>query len=169
MTRLTLHRNQGQLDRICSTPYNYSLMATATAASSARLKSAKLRRTPMRIAILNLLAGESAPQTVPDILQNLPDHSDSVTVYRTLNTFTKQKLVHRVRGDDRVWRYALSEASQPARHSHAHFVCDQCGKVECLKESPIPRSLKHPAGMSTDYAVSYSEVVVHGTCPKCNA
>lgn len=144
-------------------------MASASPASSNRLKTAGLRRTPMRLAILNLLADAASPQTVPDILQSLPDHSDSVTVYRTLNTFTKQKLVHRVRGDDRVWRYALSEAtSQPARHSHAHFVCDKCGRVECLKESPIPRSLKHPAGVGRNYTVIYSEVVVHGVCPKCN-
>lgn len=94
---------------------------------------------------------------------------DTVTVYRTLNTFARKKLVHRVRGEDRSWLYALSDAELRPEHLHPHFVCDECGKVECLGEAEIPSGFVQSLGVSADYRVSWPEVVLHGVCPKCHA
>src|SRR5271170_2955284 len=66
-----------------------------------------LRRTPVRLAVLEILARETQPLSAPRILEQLPQGTDNVTLYRTLNTFTEKKLLHRVRGDDQVWRYGL--------------------------------------------------------------
>jgi Fe2+ or Zn2+ uptake regulation protein len=46
---------------------------------------------------------------VPSILGKPGARTEAVTVYRTLNTFTRKKIIHRVRGDERSWRYALAE------------------------------------------------------------
>jgi Fe2+ or Zn2+ uptake regulation protein len=134
------------------------------------LTKAGLRRTPVRMGVLSLLASARTPLDVPQILAKLPDHTDAVTVYRTLNTFTRKKLVHRIRGEDRSWRYALgnSEAAHP-EHRHPHFVCETCGKVECLKDADIPPSFVRSLGVAPRYQVSYPEVVLHGTCPRCSA
>src|SRR3954451_2644663 len=71
------------------------------------LKRSKLRRTPVRGGVLEILSKSSRPLGAVEILEKLPPHTDAVTVYRTLNTFTGKSVLHRVRGEDRVWRYAL--------------------------------------------------------------
>ena len=111
---------------------------------------------------------------VPQIIEQLPEHTDAVTVYRTLNTFTRKRLVHRVHGEDRTWRYALSTGNggrgprQPNAHQHPHFVCDECGTVECLEDSAIPKTLVPSLHVGARYAVRYPEVVLHGLCPRCH-
>ena len=133
------------------------------------LVTSGLRRTPVRIGVLRLLCdGDGEPVDVPQILARLPDHTDAVTVYRTLNTFTRKKLVHRIRGENRTWLYALGGGDPRPRHAHPHFVCDECGRVECLKDASVPPGLPRSLGVGKQYAVSYSEVVLHGICPKCH-
>ena len=133
------------------------------------LRGAALRRTPVRIGVLEVLAGAGGPLGVPQIIERLPDHTDAVTVYRTLNTFTRKKLVHRVHAEDRTWRYALSGSplKSPA-HQHPHFVCDECGTVECLAGATIPKTFVPSLRVGARYAVRYPEVVLHGLCPKCH-
>ena len=135
----------------------------------ALLKKAALRITPVRVGVLDVLRKASAPIDVPQILAKLPAFTDAVTVYRTLNTFTRKKMVHRVRGEDRSWRYALGDATADQRHAHRHphFVCESCGKVECLNDAEIPGTLVKSLKLDTRYAVSYPEVVLHGVCPRC--
>lgn len=131
------------------------------------LKKCKLRRTPVRAGVLEVLAKAVRPLGAVEILEKLPAGTDTVTVYRTLNTFTEKGVVHRVRGEDRVWRYALGDAQETARHHHPHFVCERCGKVECLKEAEIPPAFVTSLGVGTKYRIHYPEVVLHGVCPKC--
>jgi Fur family ferric uptake transcriptional regulator len=133
------------------------------------LRGAGLRRTPVRLGVLEVLARAGGPLGVPQIIERLPDRTDAVTVYRTLNTFTRKRLVHRVHGEDRTWRYALSGSplKSPA-HQHPHFVCDECGTVECLAEATIPRTFVPSLRVGARYAVRYPEVVLHGLCPKCH-
>lgn len=123
----------------------------------------------MRVGVLEVLARGGRPMSVTQILARLKG-VDTVTVYRTLNTFVRKKLVHRVRGEDRSWLYALSVASDqpPDQHLHPHFVCDSCGKVECLGDAEIPPTFVRSLGVKPEYDVSYPEVVLHGMCPKCH-
>lgn len=135
---------------------------------SALLKQSKLRRTPVRAGVLEVLAKSSRPLGAVEILEKLPPHTDAVTVYRTLNTFTKKAVTHRVRGEDRTWRYALgSESLQTDKHHHPHFVCESCGKVECLKDSTLPKGFLAALHIQPQYSISYPELVLHGTCPRC--
>ncbi len=142
-------------------------MKHAVGTSDKLLQKTGLRRTPVRVGVLDLLAGARQPMDVPQIVAKLPDHTDAVTVYRTLNTFTRKKLVHRVRGEDRGWRYALGSPGPAPEHRHPHFVCEDCGKVECLDDADIPGGFVRSLGVAAKYQVRYSEVVLHGLCPKC--
>src|ERR1043165_2303109 len=132
------------------------------------LKRAKLRRTPVRAGVLEILAKAPRPLGAVEILEKLPPHTDAVTVYRTLNTYTRKNVLHRVRGEDRVWRYALDDPHETAAHQHPHFVCEECGKVECLKEAEIPDDFIRSLGVQPRYAIHYPEVVLHGVCPRCH-
>jgi Fe2+ or Zn2+ uptake regulation protein len=138
-------------------------------AADAALRKAGLRRTPVRVGVIEILARSQRPMSVPQMLGRMKG-VDSVTVYRTLNTFARKRLVHRVRGEDRTWRYAVTApaAGREPRHEHPHFVCENCGKVECLEDSQIPANFVASLGVRDDYDVSYPEVVLHGVCGKCN-
>jgi Fur family ferric uptake transcriptional regulator len=142
-------------------------MGRAIHSPEAVLKIAGLRRTPVRFAVLDLLSRASGPLGVPEMLGKLPSDTDAVTVYRTLNTFTRKKLVHRVQADDRSWRYALGDTAVKPQHRHPHFVCDSCRTVECLSSAEIPGELARSMGVGRGYQVTYPEVVLHGKCPKC--
>ena len=141
--------------------------ALQIAAPEALLRKGNLRRTPVRVEILRLLSRAQRPVSVPYILSQIRV-LDSVTAYRTLGAFARKRLVHRVRGEDRTWLYALSDATAAPQHQHPHFVCDECGEVECLAESRVPGTLNESLHIRGDYAVSWSEVVVHGLCPRCH-
>jgi len=131
------------------------------------LRSHGLRKTPVRVGVVDVLSKAGRPMSVPQILGKLKG-VDSVTVYRTLNTFVKKGLVHRVKSEDRSWLFAMGPAQKAHEHKHPHFVCEGCGKVECLAGSMIPDSFVTNLGVKKDYLVSYSEVVLHGTCPACH-
>ena len=133
------------------------------------LKQIGLRRTPVRLGVLKVLADATQPLGVQQVLELLPEHTDTVTVYRTLNTYTNKKVVHRVRGEDRTWRYALGGGeAREQPHSHPHFVCETCGTVECLEQSQIPPAFVRSLKVADGYAVHYPEVTLHGVCPKCH-
>ena len=144
-------------------------------AIAATLRTAGLRRTPVRVAVLAAVASSRKPLAAPEIIRRLAtvtgiDTADPVTVYRTLNTLAQHKLLHRVRGDDGAWRYAATPAGDRDHHDHphAHFICDACGGVECLDRLPMPDHLARPTNLGRRYDVTYAELVVHGTCPKCH-
>lgn len=141
-------------------------MTRRTHTADSMLKFAGLRRTPVRSAVLELLA-DGVPLSVPEMLGRLPSETDAVTVYRTLNTFMRKKLVHRIQAHDRTWRYAMGDLADKGVHRHPHFVCDHCHNVECLETAEIPLKLTQAMGVGRGYRVTYPEVVLHGTCPRC--
>jgi Fur family ferric uptake transcriptional regulator len=141
-------------------------MKAEASTSEARLKEAGLRRTPVRLAVLRILDAAKTPVDAPTMVGRIGQPIDAVTVYRTLNTFTRKKLVHRV-SSDTGWRYAIGRPDAKPIHQHPHFVCDECGGVECVKDSSIPGNLLGSLKLTSKYLVSYAEVVLHGLCPKC--
>ena len=159
MTIVLLHAPRDRYHHVVSGPFH---------AAESKLRKAGLRRTPVRLSVLGLLDRGGRPMSVPQILAKLKG-VDTVTVYRTLGTFVGKRLVHRVRGEDRTWMYAPGGTDDTPQHKHPHFVCDECGKVECLEQAEIPRGFVQSLGVGSGYAVSYPEVVLHGVCPKCRA
>lgn len=130
------------------------------------LRASGLRKTPVRVGVIEVLSKAGRPMSVPQILGKLKG-VDSVTVYRTLNTFVEKELAHRIKSEDRSWLYAMGAAHKAHEHKHPHFVCESCGKVECLEESIVPENFIRQLSVAKEYAVTYSEVVLHGTCPSC--
>lgn len=133
------------------------------------LQTLGLRRTAVRLRVLEILSHKHQPLTAAEILELMPKGTDQVTVYRTLNTLTSKKLLKRVRGDEQIWRYERSggDPKDAARHEHAHFVCDECGTVECLGEEPLPPEKTRRSAVRAGYRVDYSEVLMHGACRDC--
>jgi Fur family ferric uptake transcriptional regulator len=128
----------------------------------ARLKSAGLRITQPRIAILEALIRRNSPATIEQIHQDLAsDSCDLVTVYRCLAAFEELGLVRRCFFHNGT---SLYEINLNDSHHH-HVVCRSCGRVEridaCLTES-IERMLRERGYDDVTHMVEF-----FGVCPDC--
>jgi Fur family ferric uptake transcriptional regulator len=95
----------------------------------ARLKSAGLRITQPRIAILEALSKRDSPASIEQLHKELTNDScDLVTVYRCLAVFEELGLVRRCFFHNGTSLYEIS-LNAPRHH---HVVCKACGKVERL-------------------------------------
>ena len=133
------------------------------------LRAAGLRRTPVRVGVMESLSSAARPSSVQDLLTRLPAGTDAVTVYRTLKTLVDHKLARRVRGEDRGWLFEVASTDAAKTHQHPHFVCDTCGTIECLPDVSL-RTPRIPvsAKLAHGYEVTKQEVTLHGVCPKCH-
>ena len=130
---------------------------------AARVRARGARATPARLAVLEVL--ESAPRALShhDVEQALVAHGfDRVTLYRVLDWLVEVGLAHRITDAQRVFRFSLAAAHAPVHAEHAHFRCQDCGKVFCLEAVSIPQPAL-PQGFSTHQV----ELSVTGHCAQC--
>lgn len=127
------------------------------------VRSHGLRATPSRLAVLEMLRGSGAPMSHGDVADRLAAQTwDRATIYRNLIDLSQAGLARRTDVGDHVWRFeAVSEDHDGV---HPHFVCTECGVVECLPEIELAiRRSKAPR------AVRQRQVEVHvrGLCDAC--
>lgn len=126
------------------------------------LRSAGLRSTRTRTAILDELADQAGPLPHVQLLAGLGDAFDRVTVYRTLKTLIASDLVGIAGHEGGQPLYVLGRAHV---EDHAHFVCTQCSESRCLPQLEISGDLA-PEWQS---AVHAATLQLSGTCPGCEA
>lgn len=137
-----------------------------SASAPEKLRSAGLRRTPTRIAVLARIESLARPVSHAE-LQGIPDLAevDDITLYRTLAALVQAGLVHRVHGIDGVWRFgAQPQGREGCPGNHAHFLCTSCGSMACLLQQPMPR-VDMPGGV----VVHGRHFILHGHCADCVA
>ncbi|MDY6827962.1 MAG: Fur family transcriptional regulator [Pseudomonadota bacterium] len=126
------------------------------------IQSAGERATQARIAVLDtLLAAEHAlsHQDIERILAGRQHKIDKVTLYRVLDWAQNQGLVHKLTGEDRVWRFSATSNSD-----HTHFNCTDCGQIYCLENLTPAVALNLPEG----FELLHADVAVQGLCPRCS-
>ncbi len=124
-----------------------------------------LRATPSRIAVLELLRTTDSPMSHADAADRLASQSwDRATIYRNLTDLAEAGLVRRTDVGDHVWRFEALAPGDDPKISHAHFVCTECGTIECLPELEL--SMKRA---KAPRAVKQRQVEVHvrGLCDSC--
>lgn len=131
---------------------------------SSILHQAGLRCTPRRAAIIQVLLNSRDPLTLREVERSIPGglKLNQVNLYRALEAFLQTGIIHRVLHADRTWRFALCTCSNIG-HCHPHFVCKNCGGVECLhrvKMPPFPEELP-------GYVVEERELYLKGLCTAC--
>ena len=160
----------------------------STDAARERIRSAGLRCTPARLAVMERLAASHGPRTHAELAAELTAGAihagsgyDKATIYRNLVELTEAGLVTRVELGDHVWRFELKgvAADGTGQAHHPHFVCTECGGVSCLDGmevaiTPRPRSVakgRRPAGAKAEPGRnrigSVSEVLLKGRCEDC--
>ncbi len=125
------------------------------------LARAGLRVTRARVEVLRALRSAGRPVTHQDLTDDVSEHSlDRVTVYRNLNKLVGAGLVRLVCHVGGVARF---EARQHG-HVHPHFVCVECGVVQCLEGTSSPTiAVSERWRASVDRAT----VQLSGACPDC--
>ncbi|WP_456461861.1 Fur family transcriptional regulator, partial [Lutibacter sp.] len=87
-----------------------------------------VKPTAMRLLVLQFLLTEKAAMSLTD-LENYFDKSDRTTLYRTLKTFVKYEIAHKIDDGTGITKYALCEENchcEIETDLHVHFHCKLC-------------------------------------------
>ncbi|MDD3077966.1 MAG: transcriptional repressor [Paludibacter sp.] len=129
------------------------------------LKIHEIKKTPGRIAIINALQQNDQPLSETEIKSGMNEMYDRITFYRNIQTLTTAGIVHKIVIDNTIIKYELSCSGKEHTHhnEHAHFYCEECHSVTCLKQIKIPE-FNLPEGFMYDD----SDIIIKGTCKKCS-
>lgn len=121
------------------------------------------RVTHHRLRTLATLLAEQHALTHREIEErlNVKEQLDRVTLYRVLEWMSRKNLVHKIAGNDRIWRFRVNKELHS--HQHAHFICTRCTKVTCLEDYKIKSAASLPLG----YLFQDIELTIKGLCAEC--
>lgn len=128
------------------------------------LNSREVSATAMRILVLQHLMEQNNAVS----LQSIEDAfkiADKSTLYRTLKTFEKNKIVHTIDDGTKQLKYALClESCQcEINDQHYHFHCTQCQNTFCLTNQNIPQ-----IELPKNFKMQQANMVIKGLCERCN-
>jgi Fur family ferric uptake transcriptional regulator len=130
------------------------------------LRKSGLRSTSPRVAVLKILLTARQPMSHGDLADKLEKEGhDKTTIFRNLTDMTESGLLSRIDVGDHVWRFELRRELNADGQSHAHFVCTDCGDVDCLPEFDFKVSTKDKASKAKMGNVS--EILLKGHCGDC--
>jgi Fur family ferric uptake transcriptional regulator len=131
------------------------------------IRNAGLRSTQARIAILEQLLACEGPLTHGQIADALePRGFDRTTIYRSLVELAEAGLLARMELGDHVWRYELQGTAEGGKPEHLHFLCVDCGRIECLDGTTVEGALAPAVKRAARGAIS--DVLLKGHCRDCN-
>ena len=131
-----------------------------------KLRDAGLRATGSRLAALRVLLAAHTPLSHNDLVESLASEPwDRATLYRNLLDLVRVGLARRADMGDHIWRFEASKRSHPTG-DHPHFVCTECGTVECLPAKML--SFRDVAAAPAALRRKDIEVQVRGLCDKCH-
>lgn len=139
------------------------------AALKDQLRQRGLRATSARIAVLRVLIGADCPLSHAEAYDRVQGQGlDRATVYRNLTDLVEAGLAQRSDLGDHVWRFShMGEPGEQPHQAHPHFVCTECGQVQCLPEEAV--AIAQPRKVPR--AVRRREVAIHvrGCCDDCES
>jgi Fur family transcriptional regulator, ferric uptake regulator len=131
-----------------------------------QIRGAGLRSTQARVAILRRLLASDCPLTHAELNEDLESQGfDKATIYRSLVEMAEAGLLARLELGDRVWRYELRRASSADQSEHLHFLCVDCGKIECLNGTSVATALTRSIRRAANGTIT--EVLLKGHCQQC--
>ncbi len=135
-----------------------------SAANKQQLKSNKLKATPARMEILDILEHSNKPISLEEIVKLMQTKkADYTTVYRNINSLKQLNLVRQVSLNSSQSYYELSQ-----KPHHHHLVCEGCGVVKdifnCKDLNLSPLNIKQ-SGFAK---INYHSLEFFGLCNKCN-
>ena len=132
-----------------------------------RLRSAGLRYTSSRRAVVEVLAATDRPLTIPEILEVDASLAQS-SAYRNLTELIGAGVVHRIISGD---EYSHFELAEDLTSHHHHLVCTSCGRVADVTlsdeiEASLDRALARVAA-DEGFHAEHHRLDVIGRCSSC--
>lgn len=124
-----------------------------------------LNKTSFRKILIELFYTKKYSLSVDEIITNLSFPIDKVSVYRALNAFEKNGLIHKVPDMANLIRYALcqSECSfEKHLHNHAHLLCSNCNETYCINDFKIP-----VVNECKGFIIDNLKIILEGSCVDC--
>lgn len=89
---------------------------------------------------------------------------DKVTLYRILDLFVTKKIARRIASQQgQVYYEIVCEDHRPL---HSHFICRECGDVECLEDLPV-KELREKLRSHGKWQDNDIDLKLEGTCMEC--
>jgi Fur family ferric uptake transcriptional regulator len=133
-----------------------------------QIRATGLRVTAPRVAVLQRVLAAMSPVTHSEIAEALsPQGWDRATIYRNLIDLTEAGILRRTDVGDHVWRFEV-KSDDDVTHidkTHPHFVCDECGDVQCLPEEIVELHASRNAPKSL--RGREVEIQLKGRCDRC--
>ena len=120
--------------------------------------------TRPRTLLFNALLEDSSPLSVNEIGSKTKDEISRASIYRTLETLEKLKVVKRVTISFED-KYELSDMFR--RHHH-HLTCEKCGRVIPIKLGDKMESTMQNFGRRHGFKTTSHEVELRGLCRYCS-
>lgn len=129
------------------------------------LEKKNVKPTAMRLLILQLLRNKDAAVSLTD-LEDRFVKSDRTTIYRTLKTFVKNDIAHKIDDGTGVTKYALCEENCHCAIEtdlHVHFHCKTCNETICMPNNKIPY-----VNLPDGFIAEEVSLIVTGICNNCS-
>lgn len=129
------------------------------------LKAANMKATPKRLAILEMLDGDSAYASPEELWKRLRERFDRLglpTVYRNLEELAESGVITKVIHPNRQLYYYFCRN----REHHHHFVCLSCRKVEDLPACGL-EALEREVSLKNGGKVLSHILQLNGLCGGC--
>jgi Fur family transcriptional regulator, ferric uptake regulator len=123
----------------------------------------KRRNTATQEAVWAVLTSKRRAMSQDAIVKQLEVSADRATIYRILNRFCEDEMVHKIVADDGKQYFAVCvkcDSNQLPKH-HFHFRCTKCDTIECL---PTEINFTVPK----KYKVDQINCVIVGVCKDCS-
>lgn len=118
------------------------------------------RQTKSKKAVLACLENSKHGLKADEIVHLLSEF-DRVTVYRILQGFVDDGIIHKVISDDgKFYYFKCHSCGEIHYHNHYHFKCSVCEKVECIGnevEVKVPKN----------YTIENINFWITGVCENC--
>ncbi|WP_069658761.1 Fur family transcriptional regulator [Arcticibacter eurypsychrophilus] len=123
----------------------------------------KRRSTPTKEAVISVLNASNKAMSQDAIEHKIEIEIDRATIYRVLNQFCEDGIVHKIIADDGKQYFAICKKcdDQKLPDNHFHFRCSSCQTIECLP------ALVH-FSVPESYKVERFNCILIGKCKDCS-
>ena len=128
------------------------------------LRGASLKVTPARLSVLQVLENADIPldvKAIAEYLRNKNIKVDKVTIFRIINSFTRNGLVRQLWLNEDKSRYELVP-----KKDHHHFICQECGVIKEISDCGVD-FMQEKIQQKKGLFIKSHMLEFFGTCQDC--
>ncbi|NRB60347.1 MAG: transcriptional repressor [Winogradskyella sp.] len=121
-----------------------------------------VRKTKSVNTLTTIFNESTSALSVVNLVNRLKSQMNKTTVYRVLERLENDGMLHSFIGVDGLKWYAKCTEDEETHqnHTHPHFQCNDCGKVECLDVTITIPAIKNKQIESANFLIT-------GQCENC--